>query len=205
MTTLPATYAEAAAAEGVRIALEWIAEHSGPTGVFGPFGDQLYGRITMKMWAQAHPLGADDIIYLAETGSHEAQAALVEVISERSARNEPLGALGAYNTRCHRRGPPRKRGPKAMDNFVRDVGIFSLLCKLRRQLNLKPNFNAGSKMPCASVIAAQALAAAGIVHLTPKAVEKIWERYLPVEAGTPLAVGTKFAAGWPATYPGLFA
>jgi hypothetical protein len=203
MTKLPATFVEADAQVH---ASEWIAQRREPGGIFHPEAEVTYGRELMKRWALMHPFGADEIVYFAENGSKEADEALSEIIAERIDHNEPLGAvLGAYAIR--QRNPRRPRpGPGKAANFVRDLGIVVLMAELVERFNLSPNHNpASSKRPAASTIAAQALTTAGIaVSLGHKGVEKIWQRYLPVFAGSRLALRTRFATGWPTDYPGLF-
>ena len=83
---LPMTYNEAVEAEALRFAHELIESHRQPRGIFHPDAEHLYGRIAMKCFAVTHPFGADDIVYLAEQGSPEADYALREIIVEAARR-----------------------------------------------------------------------------------------------------------------------
>jgi hypothetical protein len=192
MTTLPATYAEAAALEFAR---GWIAKQREPGGVFHPDSEITYGHVLMKAFALAHPFGADEIVYFAEHGSTQADLALRAIIAERTDRNEPLGAvLGAYNIRLLNPGR-RRPGPARAANFLRDVGISELIAALVARFKLRPTRNTATRGPSASSVAAQALNGAGIISLSPKGIEHIWRRYLPAHWGIAFA---------PADYKGLF-
>jgi hypothetical protein len=202
MTTLPATFLEARA---LVHAGQWIAlRRREPWGAFHPDAELMYGHTLMKRWAQ-HPFGKDDIVYFAEHGSKEADLALREIIAEKTDKGEPLGAvLGAYNIRLvnPRRRPP---GPAKAANFVRDLGITLLMAELMERFGLSPNHNPASKRPSASTVAAKALTDAGIkVPMGHKGVERIWQRYMPIFAGSSLAARSRFATGWPIEYAGLF-
>jgi hypothetical protein len=204
--TLPATWADAVEAEVLAYARDWIMAACKPGGIFHADAEAEYGCPLMKVYALQHPFGADEIVYFAERGSVQADMALREIIAERTDRNEPLGAvLGAYNIRILNPTRPRRSGPPRAVNFVRDIGIAELVATLMRRFGLRASRNTASKAPSACSVAAQVLTEAGIgVVLTPKGVERIWQRYLPVFAGTRLAVGTRFAGGLPAGWPGLF-
>lgn len=206
MTTLPATFIEAEAAVALSYAREWIAQQREPEGIFHPDAERWYGRALMKKFALEHPFGCDEIVYFAENGSKEADFALRELIAERTDRGEPLGAvLGAYNIRLLNPLRPRRTGPAMADNFLRDVGISTLIDLLIWRFGLRPTRNTASTQASACSIAAQALteARSGIL-LTVKGVERIWQRYLPSLAGTPLAK-IHFPAGVPSRPGGLFA
>jgi hypothetical protein len=188
MTNLP-TFKQAIEAEALAHAKDWIADHCKPNGVFHPDSAWIHGKALMKLWAQAHPFGADDIVYFAENGSQEADRALRELIAQRTDKSEPLGAvLAAYNIRLLQ-GGERKPGPAKTDNFVRDIGVTLLVEDLAKRFRLGVQQNPASRST-ASTIAARALTEAGIgIVFGPKAVEKIWRRYQPILSG-------KFPAGY---------
>jgi hypothetical protein len=201
--TLPANYYAAVEAESLRFAHEWI-EKAIPAGIFHADAERQWGRAAMKWLALTHPFGADEVVYFAEHGSSEADFALREIIAERTDRNEPLGAVfGAYNIRILN---PRRLhpGPKPARTFVRDLATACLVAALIERCGLGGQHKTTAGKPSACKIAAQALAEAGIVRLTPKAVEKIWRRFLPAWAAERAAAGTRFAQGFPTLYRGLY-
>jgi hypothetical protein len=210
MTQLPATLLEA---EALMFARDFIAKHKEAGGVFHPDFNRIYGKDYMKSFAQFHPFGADEIVYCAENGSKEADLALRELIAESVDRGEKLPAvLAAYNVRIinpMREAKKKKSGPGRAENFFRDVGITILVMALMDRFKLRPNRNSESRRPSrrpsASSIAAAALTEAKIdIVFGFKGVEKVWRRYLPVMARTPYALGSRFEAGFPAGYAGLF-
>jgi hypothetical protein len=205
-TTLPVTFVEANTVAALAFAREWIAGQREPGGIFYPDAEHRYGRVLMKEFALVHPFGADEIVYFAENGSKEADYALREIIAERTDRGEPLGAvLGAYNIRLLNPLRPSSPGPARAAHFVRDMGITLLIEALIERCGLRPSPNPASRQPSACGVAAQALTEAGIgISLTPKGVGAVWRRYLPVYAGTRAAAGTRFAAGNPTDFAGLF-
>ena len=70
-----------------------------PGGIFHADAEIIFGRQLMKAYALQHASRADEIVYFAENGSREADAALQEIITERIERREDLGVvLGAYTT-----------------------------------------------------------------------------------------------------------
>jgi hypothetical protein len=80
-----------------------------------------------------------------------------------------------------------------------------LVTELMDRFKLRPTRNTVSKHLSACSVAAKALTEAGIgIPLSSKGVEAIWQRYLPVYAGTRWAAGTRFEDGFPAGYAGLF-
>jgi hypothetical protein len=185
MINLPVKYNQALEAEALSFAKNWIAEHCEPRGAFHSETKRLFGTPLMKRWAQIHPFGADDIVYLAENGSPEADRALRDVIAERTDRGEPLGAvLGAYNIRVLHGIKTTKPGPAKTDNFVRDIAVVTLVEQLQKQFRLSIHKNPGSTRPTATSIAAEALTGAGIgIVFSHKAVAKIWNRYHPILSG----------------------
>jgi hypothetical protein len=209
MTGLPATIVEA---EALAFAQDWIAWHRDSDGLFHPNAAAVWGTSLMKQYAQSHPFGADDVVYFAEHGSKEADLALRELIAEYTDRGEPLTAiLRAYNIRLiNPSNRPRKHGAGRAENFIRDMGVWFLVEALIIKCGLRPTQHTNRKTklrpPSASSIAAAALSSAGInIPLGPKGVERIWSRYLPAFAGERIAAGTKYAAGRPPGYAGLFA
>jgi hypothetical protein len=201
--TWPATYHDALEATALRLAHEWIERRRQPGGIFHPDAERLYGRVLMKWWALTHPFGADDIVYMAENGSPEADIALREIVAERSDRNEPLGAvLGAYNVRLlNPAQPSKRRGPKPAENFVRDLGISVLGIVLIEELGLAATHNNASKKPTMPSIISRALEEARIATRTPKAVEKISRRFMPYWGGR---AAPPFANGFPPDFPRLY-
>jgi hypothetical protein len=211
MAQLPTTFVEAIEAEALAFARDWIEWHRrDPNGLFHPNATTVYGKSLMKAYAQSHPFGADDIVYFAENGSKEAHLALVDLIAEYADRGEQSAVLTAYNIRLMKRlanpeSEPRRSGPAMADNFLRDTGIMLLVIDLMDRFNLRPTRNRESRKPSASSIAADALTKAGIgISMGYKGVEKVWGRYLPALAGTRYALRTRFAAGFPTDYSGLF-
>lgn len=165
----------------------WIARQREPGGVFHPTAEREYGRVLMKQFASSHPFGMDEIAYFAQHGSKEADHALRELAAERTDAGQPLGAvLAAYVIRIL--NPLRRRtGPARADNFLRDCAISTLVGDLVER-GLKPTRNTASKQPSACSIAAAALTEAHLeISLTAKAVERIWQRYLPTFVGTRFA------------------
>ena len=200
--TLPATYTEALEREALAFSRDWIVRAFAAGALFHP-GTGLVSL--MKEFALAHPLCADDVVYLAEKGSPEADRALREIIAERADRGESLGAVfGAYAIKLV--NPARGRsGPARAGNFRRDVGLIMLMADLMDRFGLAAHHNPAARRPAASTIAAAALTAAGFGSLNHKAAEKIWRRYLPAFAGSRFAASSRrFALGLPADAGGLF-
>ena len=182
---LPATYRQAVEAEALAFARDWIADHRKPNGIFHPDATAICGKVLMKRWAQAHPFGADDIVYFAENGSPEADRALKELIAEHVNVHRPLPAvLAAYNIRIMNDSGQRKPGPAKTDNFLRDIGITLLVEELvKRFPQLGFHQNPASRATT-SKIAADALTDAKIgIVFGPRAVAKIWTRYQPILSG----------------------
>jgi hypothetical protein len=205
MTTLPATFVEADVRDFARRCIEWL--RSNPKGFFHPDATTNYAQSMMVAWTQQHPFLADDILYFAEHGSQEAHEALCELAALYTHHNEEAKAPPAVKTYAIRvlRGKPRKHGPGKANNFMRDVGIMWLIAEMKDQFPfLAVHKNPGSHRPTHSSIAAGELTEAGIVSMGFKGVEKVWDRYLPVLAGTRYAFGTRFAEGIPAGYRRLF-
>jgi hypothetical protein len=71
MTTLPATFVEADVRDFTRKCIEWL--RSNPEGFFHPDATTNYAPSMMVVWAQAHPFGADDILYFANTALRKRQ------------------------------------------------------------------------------------------------------------------------------------
>jgi hypothetical protein len=209
MTKMPVTLVEA---DALAFARDWIAWHREPNGIFHPDAATIYGKSLMKDYAQSHPFRADEIVYLANNGSEEADLALRELIAEYTDRGEELTAvLKAYNIRLI--SPLReskKPGPAKAANFLRDLGIMLLVTELMDRFELRPHRNTNRKIgsrrpPSASTVAADALKAGIGIVMDFKGVEKVWDHYLPVLAGTRYAIKSRcFAAGIPAEYLGLF-
>ena len=203
MTKLPATVLEA---EATSWALDKVRDEKKAGGIFSDDAQLRYGREPMKEWILSHPFGADDIVYFAENGSKEADLSLREVIAEKTDRGEQLGAvLSAYNIRLlNPTRDRRKHGPGRADNFVRDIGIVMLVIALMERFRLAPTWNRSARKPAASKIAAAVLTEVNI-PLSYRGVEKVWQHYLPVFAGTPYATLSRFAVA-SSIYggPGLF-
>ena len=202
MMQLPATYAEA---EMRAFARDWLAAAFAPGAPFHPDTDVVP---LMKAFADRHPVGTDEIAYLAENGSTEADEALHELIIERGERNEPLGSvLNAYNIKLIRqRNSPKKSGPARAGNLKRDLGITMLIMALMDRFGMAVTDNPGSKRPSASTVAAAVLSDAHIGVIPDfKGVEAVWRRYMPVLARTRFTARTRrFAGGWPSDYTELF-
>jgi hypothetical protein len=198
MTQLPATFAEAQASHGFAIARDWIAWQREPDGLLHPNATMVWGTTFMKRYAQSHPFGADEIVYYAENGCKQAVLALDEVIAERIDRGEHPGAvLGGYLIRLRNPRRPRKHGAGRAENFIRDMAVWFLVETLIRKCGLSQTR--------ACQIAATALTEARLgIPLGWKAVQRIFDRYLPAFAGESIAAGTKWAAGLPPGYPGIF-
>ncbi len=105
--------------------------------------DPMAGHIVARRWcrfcAEAHPQGAEHVIDLAVThGERSAHEALVELIDEKTDRNEPLGAvLGAYSIRLRSRPFVAHRGP-ARTTLVEDVVYSMLIVELVERFGLTP-------------------------------------------------------------------
>jgi hypothetical protein len=189
MMNLPQTYNEALTSEALAFAGDWIADHRKPNGVFHPDAEEIYGKALMKEWMQFYPsFGLDDIVYLAENGSQQAEQALREVAAEYEQRGERKPAtLAAYNIRIlNDRRMRKKPGPGKTALFVRDQGITLLVADLNKKFGLAfyKNFTATRGRPTASSIAATALTRAGIgISMGPMGVEKIWKRFGPIWTG----------------------
>lgn len=174
---LPATYREFVEAEALAFARDWIADHRKPNGIFHPDATAICGKALMKRWAQAHPFGADDIVYFAKNGSPEADRALRELIAEHVNVHQTLPAvLAAYNIRIMNDSGQRKPGPAKTDNFLRDIGITLLVEELVKRYFPRLGFhqNPQSQPSTVTKIAAEALTDAKIgIVFGPKGVAKI--------------------------------
>lgn len=200
--TLPATFNEALESEALAFARDWIARAREPGGPLHPAADVV---ASMKYFAATNAFAADEILYLAQHGCPEADAALRQMISEN---REWVGGVGevlhAYNVRIIRL-PPRPPETRLAANFVRDMTLVLLMVGLMDRFGLALNHNPGVKRPTASTVAAAALTDAGVVSMNHKGTEKVWRRYLPAFAGTRFAASSRrFAFGLPASTGGLF-
>ena len=207
-TPLPTSFADAVETSALAFCRDWIEQQRAPGGAFHPDAEQTYGRSAMKAFAASHVFALDEVVYLADRGSATAQGVLRELIAERMERLEEPGAILRAAAIRLLNPATRKPGPGKTDNFLRDLAIALLVAELRDRYKLKPSRTSASKRPqqppSACSIAAQALVEAAIgVSVSPKTVERIWTRYLPVFAGTRFAEGSRFALGWPAGSPGL--
>jgi hypothetical protein len=118
MSTVPVPVdpIEAAALEFAR---GWLARmrEGNFMGLGGAPLDPIAGHVFAKRWcrfvAQAHPQGASQVVDLAIVhGERCAHEALVELIDEKTDRNEPLGAVfGAYSIRLRRNPFHAHHGP----------------------------------------------------------------------------------------------
>src|SRR4051794_37925313 len=100
---LPATFLEA---EAKAFAWAWLARardkpfFDSPHRHLDPATSHWWQRKIIKRFVNEPPLNAAKMVEAAVHGWPEAQDALIELIAEKTARGEPLGAvLGAYNIR----------------------------------------------------------------------------------------------------------
>ena len=148
--------------------------------------DPMAGHIVARRWcrfcAEAHPQGAEHVIDLAVThGERSAHEALVELIDEKTDRNEPLGAvLGAYSIRLRSRPFVAHRGP-ARTTLVEDVVYSMLIVELVERFGLTPVRYQDRKhqRPSACSILAEAAAQVGLHRGGEDAFRKIWKRTAP--------------------------
>jgi hypothetical protein len=159
MTTLPATVTEA---EALAFAVDWLRrfqEYADDIGgvPLDPATEHLFAKQWCRMCAEAHVHGAEGVVELAIThGEPSAHEALVEIIDEKTERNEPLGAiLGAYSIRLHRRpfqphsGPPRT-------TLIRSVIYSVLIVELVDRFRLHPTRRQRQRPSACSIVAAAA-------------------------------------------------
>lgn len=197
MTNLPATFVEA---EAMDFARQWIARMREQGEFFGvdgaplrPLTEHLWAKRWCRLCAEMHPQGADQVVELAVThGERSAHEALVELIDEKTDRNEPLGSvLGAYSIRL-RRKPFRAHSGPARTTIIQDVVFALLIIELVERYHLKPTRYAGRKheRPSACAVAAQAAAEAGLHRGGEDAFRKGWKRAAP-----------RILPGWRTTSP----
>lgn len=200
-TTLPLTLLEA---EALAFARAWIADCLQRDDALLDMIDaerQQRGRALlraeMKRTALQHPFLMSDIVYFARAGFEEAAAALREIKAERIERHEPLGAvLGAYE--IERDHPRRARqGRKKEQNFYQDLLIYILTEEVALKFGLRATRNLLSKRhPSACSIVAQAFNEAKLGRQfdeNGRAVEAIFWRFVPIDAGRRIAAGTRYA------------
>ena len=197
MSKLPKRFDEAAAYQFAR---DWVDEQR--AWYFHPDAEQLYGQPMMTNFLRvAGPFFADEIVFLADHGSVQADAALREVIAERTDRNVPLGAvLGAYNIRLLNPQREKKSGPKTTGTLVRDSTIALLVHETSSrfpELGIYRNTNSKATRETVSTIVAQVLAEAGIISTDYKTVEKIFDRYWKFRGWPPLKSKSSIVLGIP--------
>jgi hypothetical protein len=194
---LPPTFLEA---EALQFARQWIArmqERGEILGIDGallnPLTDHLIAKRWCRLCAEMHPQGAEQVVDLAvRFGERSAHDALVELIDEKTDRNEPLGAvLGAYSIRLRRKpfaahsGPPRT-------TMLQDIIFCLLIIELVERFGLRPTRYANRKHErmSACAVAAQAAAEAGLNRGGEDAFRKVWKRTAP-----------RILPGWRTTSP----
>jgi hypothetical protein len=187
MTTLPATYEEAAMS---RYAREWIDSCvRGPINPFSADAASAWLAGWLKVVASHNERSASFVLEMAIEGIDGADEALVELIEEHRARNEELGhALETYENIRLNRGrlplhPPRGR---PNENFVADLAIRYLVRDLMLEfpgLHLRRR-DRTSKRPSYCSIAADALGKAEVRYVDEEAVRKICKARLgPPKSG----------------------
>jgi hypothetical protein len=184
-TDLPATFVEA---EALLYARSLLARMR--TGNFFDLGgaplDEVTGHTLARRWCrwciELNPQSASQVVELAvRHGEQSAHEALVEVIDDKTDRNEPLGAvLGAYSIDLRRRPFRKHTGPKRT-TIIEDVVYSLLIIEIVERFNLKPSRYTGRKhsRPSACSIVAQAAAAEGLHRGEEDAFRKIWDRTKP--------------------------
>jgi hypothetical protein len=188
MTTLPATYEEAAMS---RYAREWIDSRvRQPNNPFSADAAREWLAEKLKVVACHNERSAAFVLEMAVEGIEGAAAALEELIEEHKARNEELGhALATYDNILLNRGRPPLHPPhgRPNENFVSDLAIRLLVRDLLRQfspgLHRRRRSRTG-KRPSACSIAADALSKAGVRYVDEEAVRKICDARLgPQKSG----------------------
>jgi len=120
----------------------------------------------------------DTMITLAEAGWHNAHEAVCNGADSMIMNNEPMpDRLRAYIIGLAREGKPRpsKPGKNAFDNFGRNICIVVAIKRLV-EMGLSATRNEASESPSACSIVAEVYARFG-VHMSERAVEKVWEKH----------------------------
>ena len=188
MTNLPATFAEANEAQALSYAVDCLARgvHDKVWGDFTAF-DQLADHVLAREWCKrcimSNPQGSSAVVDLATLhGELSAHEALVEIIDEKTDRNEPLGAvLGAYSIRL-RREPFRAHSGPPRTTLLRDIIFVVLIVELVERFNLKPIRFRDHKhsRPSACSVVAEAASRVGLHRGNEEAVRKLWARMAPL-------------------------
>jgi hypothetical protein len=187
MTTLPATFADAAEMQARALAREWIARAQ--TGDFiglgcAPAHPEAGQRFVRRLMA----MGARDsnfmfaLVEFALAGWDDAIAVVDGLISEHVNHYRTLPAFLAYYDQKIRAGhrPARPRGPKRTNSFMLDILAVTLVMEMLT-LGLKEyRRQFGRRLrPSACSIVAEALTEAGLHRGGERAVMEIWRRYKP--------------------------
>lgn len=182
MTTLPATVTEA---EALAFAVDWLRRFQDYAPDIGgvpldPATEHLFAKQWCRMCAEAHVQGAEGVVDLAIThGELSAHQALVEIIDEKTDRNEPLGAtLGAYSIRLRQR-PFQAHSGQPRTTLVRDVICSVLIVELIDRFGLHPTRRQQHR-PSACSIAAAAAQRLGLHQGGEDAFRKVFKRTAPM-------------------------
>jgi hypothetical protein len=187
-SNLPATHVEAEALALARDRITRLRENgSWLLGVEGsaldPATDHLMARRWCKFTAQLNPQNASLVVDLAiRNGERSAHEALVELIDEKTDRNEPLGAvLGAYSIRLRKFPFRAHRGP-SRTTLIEDLALAIVILETVERFCLHPTRNQKGRKrhPSGCSIVMQAAAAAGLHRGGEEAFQQIWKRYAPV-------------------------
>ena len=178
-------------------------DHQGEPGQ-GAFGTSPYATFDpatsdwlIKMYVKdlveaSQPLQVAVVVEAAVHGCRHSNAALIEVIAEKTNRNEPLGTvLGGYAIRALNPDIPRDRGKSRWSNVIQNVFIGLLILALIQRF---PPMRAtrsqiGRKLqPSACSIVGDVLAELGLHRGNEGAIEKIWDG--SIQTSTRRCVGT---------------
>jgi hypothetical protein len=149
--------------------------------------DPDIGYQMAKAWFRAtgpaHVLNLSQLVELATVhGELAAHEVLVELMSERQDRGEPLGpVLTAYDIRLKHTPFQPHRG-WSRTNFVADLILFNLVLELHERFGLTPTRHQPPKpnsKPSACSIAAAAAQKAEIGRGEERAFQQLWRKFKP--------------------------
>jgi hypothetical protein len=145
MINLPMTYAEAAKAEALAFAREYVARRR--EGDFLDLGYPLLHPEVSKAFAQRlirmAMLDADimlQVIDAAYLGWRDGRDALDSLIFDLTNAHQPLPSfLADYNARSIKGTlPPRLRGGQKSSNILQDIFIVTLIMELAERFDMQP-------------------------------------------------------------------
>ncbi len=185
---LPATLLETEAKAFARRWITRVNQDKGlwdsPYATFDPATSDWLIKMYVKDLVEAsQPLQVAVVVEAAVHGCRHSNAALIEVIAEKTNRNEPLGTvLGGYAIRALNPDIPRDRGKSRWSNVIQNVFIGLLILALIQRF---PPMRAtrsqiGRKLqPSACSIVGDVLAELGLHRGNEGAIEKIWGWFNP--------------------------